>query len=86
MQWGYARVSTVEQDTALQVEALNRVGVDRLVQEKRSGVAARPMLGALLYSLRRGDVLVVYKVDRLARSLVDLMVSVRRTHIESPLR
>jgi DNA invertase Pin-like site-specific DNA recombinase len=41
--------------------------------EKRSGVGARPRLEALLYCLRRGDVVVVYKVDRLARSLVDLL-------------
>lgn len=70
---GYARVSTVDQDTALQVAALRAACVHRLFEERASGVASRPSLQRALYSLRAGDVLVVYKVDRLARSLVDLM-------------
>lgn len=70
---GYARVSTVDQDTALQLEALRHAGITRIFSEKRSGVAARPELGRLLWCLRRGDVVVVYKVDRLARSLSDLL-------------
>lgn len=70
---GYARVSTVVQDTALQVSALSAAGVDRLFQEKASGVLKRPALERMLYTLRAGDVVVVYKVDRLARSLSDLL-------------
>jgi DNA invertase Pin-like site-specific DNA recombinase len=70
---GYARVSTAEQDTALQRDAFSAAGVTRVFEEKRSSGGARPLLEALLYSLRRGDVLVVYKVDRLARSLKDLL-------------
>ena len=70
---GYARVSTQQQDNALQLEALKRAGVRRVVQEKRSGGAARPLLDGLLLRLQPGDVLVVYKIDRLARSLVDLL-------------
>lgn len=70
---GYARVSAVDQDTALQLEALRHAGITRVFSEKRSGVASRPELGRLLWCLRRGDVVVVYKVDRLARSLSDLL-------------
>jgi DNA invertase Pin-like site-specific DNA recombinase len=73
MLFGYARVSTDDQETALQRDALHRAGVDRLFEEKRSGAAHRPLLEALLYCLRPGDVVLVYKVDRLARSLVDLL-------------
>ena len=70
---GYARVSTVEQDTALQLDAFEKAGVTDISQEKRSSVARRPVLEALLASLQNGDVLVVYKIDRLARSLSDLL-------------
>lgn len=70
---GYARVSSQEQDTALQLGALSRAGVGRVFQEKRSAGGRRPLLEAMLYTLRRGDVVVVYKTDRLARSLVDLL-------------
>lgn len=70
---GYARVSTVDQDTALQIDAFARASVSRVHQEKLSAVGARPELARLLYTLRRGDTLVVYKVDRLARSLSDLL-------------
>lgn len=67
--YGYARVSTDGQDTAAQVAALKRAGATRIVQETRSGAARRPALEALLQGLRAGDVLLVWKVDRLARSL-----------------
>jgi DNA invertase Pin-like site-specific DNA recombinase len=70
---GYARVSTVDQDTALQVIALRSSGVSRVFQESASGVLSRPELERLLYCLRSGDVLCVYKVDRVARSLADLL-------------
>ena len=73
MKYGYARVSTVQQDTALQRAAFKRAGVTRVTEEKRSGGAARPLLEALLAKLKPGDVLYVYKIDRLARSLVDLL-------------
>ena len=78
MRFGYARVSTGEQDTALQLVALRKAGVMRVVEEKRSGVAVRPVLEALLDRLRPGDSVVVYKVDRLARSLVDLLRVINR--------
>lgn len=70
---GYARVSTLQQDTALQMAAFKRYGVRRVVEEKRSSRADRPVLERLLQGLQPGDVVVVYKVDRLARSLVDLL-------------
>lgn len=75
---GYARVSTLEQETALQLDALRRAGVRRVYEEKRSAVAIRPELDAVLRALRPGDVLVVYKVDRLARSLSNLLAILRR--------
>ena len=71
--YGYARVSTTEQNTAVQLAAFKRAGIKHVVQEKRSGVARRPELLALLAKLRPGDVLVVYKLDRLSRSLRDLL-------------
>jgi DNA invertase Pin-like site-specific DNA recombinase len=78
MQFGYARVSTADQDTALQMVAFKAAGIDRVIQEKMSAVAKRPLLTRLLYMLRRGDVLCVYKVDRLARSLSDLLRIIAR--------
>ena len=69
--YGYARVSTQDQTTATQMAALLRVGIEKknIVQEKRSALKDRPVLDQLLKRLRRGDVLVVYKLDRLARSV-----------------
>lgn len=81
MLFGYARVSTVDQDTALQVAAFAAAGVDRIFEEKLSGVVRRPGLERVLYSLRAGDVLVVYKVDRLARSLSDLLRILERVEL-----
>lgn len=75
---GYARVSTVEQDSALQLDAFAAAGVRRIFEDQRSGVGARPALERCLYSLRAGDVLTVYKVDRVARSLTDLLRVVSR--------
>lgn len=70
---GYARVSTSEQDTALQVDALRRAGVHRLFVESGSGVGPRPELQRALSTLAPGHVLVVWKLDRVARSLSDLL-------------
>lgn len=70
---GYARVSTAEQDPGLQIAALKAAGVRRIVHEHRSGAGERPELEKLLQGLQPGQVLMVYKVDRLARSLVDLL-------------
>lgn len=70
---GYARVSSTEQETALQRDALQRAGVDRIYEEKRSAVKKRPALASALCALKPGDILIVYKTDRLARSLTDLL-------------
>lgn len=73
MLYGYGRVSTTAQDTALQEDAFRRAAVDRVVTEKWSSVGARPALQRLLASLGPGDCVVVYKLDRLGRSLQDLL-------------
>lgn len=73
MQVGYARVSTQDQDTALQLDALRRAGVRKVYSEKGSSVGPRPQLQRALASLKAGDVLVVWKIDRMARSLTDLL-------------
>jgi len=78
---GYARVSSSEQETTLQRDALRRAKVRRVYEEKRSATAWRPQLDAALSSLRPGDLLVVYKVDRVARSLSDLLAILRRIEI-----
>lgn len=71
---GYARVSTAEQDTALQTDALNKAGCDRIFEDTISGAKAdRPGLAAALAYLRDGDVLVVWRLDRLGRSLPHLI-------------
>lgn len=66
---GYARVSTLEQNTAAQMAAFSRAGITQVVQEKRSALKDRPELVKLLRRLQPGDTLVVYKLDRLARSV-----------------
>lgn len=76
--YGYARVSTTEQETTLQLDALKRAGVKRIFQEKRSGVATRPVLMSLLEQLAPGDKVFIYKMDRLARSLIDLLSIIER--------
>lgn len=70
---GYARVSTTDQETRLQLDAFGAAGVDTVYQEKASAVGRRPQLRKALKSLRPGDTLVVWKIDRLARSLRDLL-------------
>lgn len=73
---GYARVSTVEQNLDMQIEALKRNDVhpDDVHVEKVSGAAdRRPKLRWLMHSLRAGDTLVVYKLDRLGRTMRGLL-------------
>lgn len=70
---GYARVSTKDQETDLQLDALHRAGVTEIYQEKASSVGTRPQLRRCLAALRPGDVFVIYKLDRVARSLPDLL-------------
>lgn len=74
---GYARVSTTDQDTALQQDALEAAGCERIFQEKASGARVdRSELAAALAYCREGDTLVVWRLDRLARSLRQLIETV----------
>lgn len=74
---GYARVSTAEQDTALQTDALRNAGCEWVFEDTASGAKAdRPGLADALAYLRDGDVLVVWRLDRLGRSLPHLIETV----------
>lgn len=73
MIFGYARVSTEDQNLDMQVDALNKYGVERIFQEKMTGTKKdRPQLDELLKLLRKGDKVVVYKLDRISRKLITL--------------
>src|SRR5208283_5905681 len=79
MQIGNARVSTDDQETAAQVAALKAAGCERIYREKASGGRwERPELHRLLDQLRKGDVLVVWRLDRLSRSLRDVLIIMER--------
>ena len=75
---GYARVSTSQQDTALQIDALKAAGCERIFEEKASGAQRdRPQLKAALEFMRSEiDTLVCYRLDRVARSLSQLILTV----------
>ncbi|WP_431095521.1 recombinase family protein [Polaromonas aquatica] len=70
---GYARVSSRTQETALQLDALQKAGVQKIYQEKARSIGDRPQLRLALASMQKGDVLLVWKLDRVARSLRDLL-------------
>ncbi|MEP9408590.1 recombinase family protein [Peribacillus frigoritolerans] len=72
--FGYARVSTHEQKLDLQLDALNKYGVDEIFQEKMTGTRKdRPKLEEMIKFLREGDKVVVYKLDRISRSTKHLI-------------
>ena len=74
MKIGYARVSTKDQTVALQVDALKKAGCSKVHTEVMSGARSdRPVRSKLLENLRAGDVLVIWKLDRLGRSLQHLV-------------
>ena len=74
---GYARVSTLEQNVALQIDALRQAGCEKIFEDKLSGVKAeRPGLQAAFEYLRPADTLVVWRLDRLGRSLKHLIETV----------
>jgi DNA invertase Pin-like site-specific DNA recombinase len=75
----YARVSTLEQDMALQLDALRVAGCDRIFEDRASGAKTdRPGLTEALAYVREGDLLITWKLDRLARSLPHLIETVSR--------
>src|SRR5438128_2214881 len=75
MKTGYCRVSTDDQNPDLQLTALKRAGCKRIFTDKATGAhVKRPQLTKCLTSLQAGDVLIVWKLDRLGRSLRDLIV------------
>jgi len=89
MKIGYARVSTADQNTDLQLDALKAAGCEKIITEKLSGASkSRPKLDKLLGSLSEGDVLTVWRLDRLGRSLPHLITCVaalegRGAHLRS---
>ena len=71
---GYARCSTQDQDLSAQIDALNAAGCIRIFREKVSGAGRdRPQLTALMKALREGDTVVITRLDRLARSTMNLL-------------
>lgn len=77
MKIGYARVSTLEQNPELQLDALNKAGCEKIYTDQVSGVKAdRPGLRDALAYTRKGDCLVVWRLDRLGRSLKHLIQTV----------
>lgn len=83
---GYARVSTLDQHLEAQLDALREVGCERIFTDKASGVRAdRPGLAQALDFAREGDTVVVWKLDRLGRSmkgLVDLAADLEQRQVE----
>lgn len=86
MKIGYARVSTQDQKLELQLDALTRHGCGQIYKEKKSGKTKdRPELEKLIHQLRAGDTVVVWKLDRLGRSLrdlIDLVVEFQRRGVD----
>ena len=86
MKIGYARVSTSEQDPELQITALKAEGCERIYVDRISGATKnRPELDAMMAALRHGDTVVVWKLDRLGRSvrnLIDLVETFHQTGVD----
>lgn len=77
MRIGYARVSTLEQNLELQIDALEKADCEKIIEDKASGATVvRPGLERLMDILREGDVLVVWRLDRLGRTLKHLIALV----------
>ncbi|CAA2141329.1 recombinase family protein [Hyphomicrobium sp. ghe19] len=84
MRIGYARTSTIEQEAGLeaQIRDLEAARCERVYQEKVSSVAERPQLEKVLHMMRPGDVVVVTKLDRLARNVQDMWAIIKRIETE----
>ena len=83
MKVGYARVSSADQDLAIQIQALEEYGCDKIYQEKRSGTTTlgREQLQECLDFVRDGDELVITRIDRICRNVLDLEIIVKElTH------
>jgi DNA invertase Pin-like site-specific DNA recombinase len=79
MKIGYARVSTKDQNLGLQLDSLHKAGCEKIFTEVASGAKNdRPVLAEMLDVLRAGDILVIWKLDRLGRSLKHLVETVGR--------
>ncbi|MDP9127105.1 MAG: recombinase family protein [Pseudomonadota bacterium] len=77
MKYGYARISTIDQNADMQLKALQRAGCKKIFKDELSGATTkRPALLRCLKSLKDGDTLIVWKLDRLARSVRDLITIV----------
>ncbi|OAB44650.1 recombinase family protein [Paenibacillus antarcticus] len=72
--YGYARVSTTEQNLDYQIERLEAFGIDELVTDKKTGInAKREGLQSILTRLTEGDIIVILRIDRIARNVRDLL-------------
>ena len=84
MKYGYARVSTNQQDTKMQIDALREAGCEKVYEDKISGSKTdRPELNQCLKAMNKDDVLVVWKLDRLGRSLQHLIEVVHKLEEEN---
>ena len=85
MKIGYARVSTKDQNLDLQLNALKTAGCEKFYCEKMSAVKDRPELEMMISKLRAGDTIIVWKLDRLGRSLkhlVELVVLFKKEGVD----
>ena len=80
MRIGYARVSTRQQNLEMQLEAFHQAGCEKIYQEKKSAFSERPELARALDDLRSGDVLCVWALDRLGRSLYEVIGNIKSIH------
>ncbi len=78
MKIGYARVSTIDQKTDSQQDALRAAGCENIIIDKASGAKPCPRLEKVLKDLQAGDVLTVTRIDRLGRSLQHLIETMQR--------
>jgi DNA invertase Pin-like site-specific DNA recombinase len=80
MKIGYARVSTRQQNLDMQLEAFRKEGCEKIYQEKKSAFADRPELLRALDDLRMGDTLYAWALDRLGRTVFEVIGNVRKIH------